>query len=268
MTEEDRGFLRKTFDDVAELYDRIRPHYPERLFDDLAALSGLQPGASLLEIGCGTGRATQPLARRGFNILCLEPGPRLAEVAVRNLREFDEVEVVNEGFEGWNAEGREFDLIFAATAWHWIDPEVGYAKVAPLLGAGGSFAFFSASHAFPEDADPFFFEIQEAYETIGEARPGETWPPPLPEDAPDESDAILASGHFDRVETRRYVWEVTYTAQEYIDLLATFSGHIAMTRDKRRYLEDEVRRLVSARPEGRIRRHWLTILHVARRPSS
>jgi hypothetical protein len=61
---------------------------------------------------------------------------------------------------------------------------------------------------------------------------------------------------------------VTYTAQEYIDLLDTFSGHIAMARAKRRYLEDEVRRLVSKRPDGTIRRHWLAILHVARRSPS
>ena len=268
MPDAARDFLRKTFDDVAELYDRVRPHYPEALFDDLVALAGLEPGSSLLEIGCGTGRATEPLARRGFRLLCLEPGERLAEVAVGNLGRFPEVEVVNEGFEEWDAGGGEFDLIFAATAWHWVDPDVGYAKAASLLKAGGSFAFFSASHAFPEDADPFFFEIQEAYEALGETRPGETWPPPLPEEAPDESDAILASGHFDRVETRRHVWEVTYTAQEYIDLLATFSGHIAMAPSKRRYLEDEVRRLVSNRPEGTIRRHWLAILHVARRPAS
>jgi len=263
VREADRDVLKTTFDGVAELYDRARPQYPEALFDDIVELAELEAGASLLEVGCGTGRATEPLARRGFNILCLEPGARLAAVARRNLAPFPDVEVVVESFEDWNAAGRTFDLVLAATSWHWIDPEVGYARAASLLNADGRLAFFSASHAFPEDADRFFYEIQEVYETLGETRPGETWPPPLPEDVPDETDGILASGFFGRVETRRHVWEVTYTADEYIDLLRTFSVHIAMAPEKRRCLEDEVRRRVSARPEGTIRRH---ADHPPRRP--
>jgi len=71
----DRERLRRRFDDAAESYHRARPDYPERLFDDLVSLAGLRSGGDLLEIGCGTGKATLPLARRGLRITCLELAP-------------------------------------------------------------------------------------------------------------------------------------------------------------------------------------------------
>ena len=70
--------LRETFDQVAELYDRARPNYPAEVFDDLAALARLPDGARILEIGCGTGQGTLPLARRGYRVICVELGSDLA----------------------------------------------------------------------------------------------------------------------------------------------------------------------------------------------
>src|SRR4051812_4997557 len=97
----EREQLRTTFEQVPELYDRARPAYPEELFDDLGALAGLREGARLLEIGCGTGQATLPLARRGYSVVCVELGAGLAAVAQRKLAQFPQVEVVNANFEAW-----------------------------------------------------------------------------------------------------------------------------------------------------------------------
>ena len=89
MTAEDqRERLRQTFDRAAVLYDRVRPDYPEALFDDLITVAGLTPGDRLLEVGCATGKATRPLARRGFRITCVELGAELAAAARRNLAGF------------------------------------------------------------------------------------------------------------------------------------------------------------------------------------
>ena len=133
MTERDRDRLKTTFDEVAEVYDHARPIYPEQLFDDLIALAKLQPGANLLEIGCGTGRTTFPLARRGFQITCVELGENLAAVARRNLAPFPEVRVVVAPFETWDPRSQTFDLVYAAASWHWLDPDVRYSKAAALL---------------------------------------------------------------------------------------------------------------------------------------
>ena len=256
--------LRQTFDSTADLYDAARPSYPDDLFDDLVRLTGLEPGSRLLEVGCATGKATQPLLQRGFSVVCVELGARLAEVARRNLAGLP-VEIHVAPFETWPGEPESFDLVYAATAWHWLDPTTRYVKAHDLLRPGRHLAFWSAVHAFPAGFDQFFSEIQEVYDAIGESYEGE-WPPAAPHEVVDETAEVAASGLFGDVEVRRYLWQRDYTADEYISLLDTFSGHIAMEPAKREHLYREIRRRLAQRAGGRVQRHWYAILHVARKP--
>jgi len=260
---ETREPLRRTFDSAADLYETARPSYPTELFDDLVELAELEPGDRLFEIGCATGKATRPLLERGFSVVCVEMGEQLAERARRNLAGLP-VEIHVESFEAWDGEPGTFDLVYAATAWHWVDPALRYRKAHQLLRPGGHLAFWSALHAFPEGFDPFFSEIQDVYDAIGESHPGE-WPPPPPDKIPDDRAEIEDSGLFDDVEVRRYIWETSYTADDYIALLDTFSGHIAMEAERREHLYREIRQRIGQRPDRRVKRHWYAILHVARR---
>jgi SAM-dependent methyltransferase len=170
-----------------------------------------------------------------------------------------------DAFEAWDARARTFALVYAATAWHWVDPAIRYRKAHALLRPGGHLAFWSAQHAFPRGFDPFFSEIQEVYDAIGESYPGESWPPPPPEELPDASAEIEATGLFDDVKVKHYVWESTYTADEYVALLDTFSGHMSMDAAKRAVLYGEIRRRIGARADPTVGRHFCAILHVARR---
>ena len=262
---DEREQLRQSFESSAALYDLARPGYPTELFDDLVALAKLGPGASLLEIGCATGKATRPLLERGYSVVCVELGAQLAEQARRNLAGLS-VEVHVAPFETWEAAPGSFDLVYAATSWHWLDPATRYARANALLRPDGHLAIWSAQHAFPPGFDQFFSEIQEVYDAIGESHPGD-WPPPLPEDIADESADIESSGLFDNVQVRRYLWERLYTSGEYIALLDTFSGHIAMDDAKRDRLYREIRERINRRADPTVRRHWLAILHVADRVS-
>lgn len=257
-----RESLGGTFDRVAAQYDTARPDYPGPLFDALVELAELNPGSRLLEIGCATGKATLPLLRRGFSIVCIERGPNLAALARQRFQDLP-AELHVGTFESWQGAPGSFDLIYAATAWHWIDPEVRYRKAHRLLRPGGHLAFWSAMHAYPEGFDPFFAEIQEVYDQIGERWEG-SWPPPPPDQMYDEREQITASGLFEDVEVRRFVWEELYTAEQFISLLGTFSGHIAMPDSNREHLYREIRRRVARRSDPRVRRHWCSILHVAR----
>ena len=258
-----RESLRRTFEAAATTYDAARPFYPQELFDDLVAMAHLRPGSRLLEVGCATGKATRPFLERGFSVVCVELGPKLARRAHANLAGLP-IEIHIGPFEAWEGELEGFDLVYAATAWHWVDPTIRYEKAHRLLRRGSHLAFWNATHAFPEDFDPFFTEIQEVYDDIGEGFEGE-WPPPLPGHVPDEVAEIEASGLFTGIQVRRYLWEATYTAEAYIALLSTFSGHIAMEPNKREHLFAEIRRRIGNRADSRVRRHWLAILHVARR---
>ncbi|HEV2375153.1 MAG TPA: class I SAM-dependent methyltransferase [Streptosporangiaceae bacterium] len=262
---DDRVWLRTTFNSAAHSYQQARPEYPAELYDELLHLAGLGRGDRLCEVGCATGKATRPLAERGFPITCVEIGAELAAEARRNLARFSNVEVVHADFETWQPPERGgFALVFAATAWHWIDPAVRYQRAWALLRRGGHLAFWRTNDVFPANGDPFFHEIQDVYDEIGEGLPpGTVWHQPGEE--PDDRAGVEASGLFADVVVRHFDWETSYTAQEYIRLLDTFSGHIAMAQWQRDRLYGEIRRLLASRPDGRLRRHWGAVLHVARR---
>ena len=277
---QDRERLRTTFESAATLYHQARPDYPDELYDELIRLADLAPGDRLLEVGCATGKATIPLARRGFHLTCVELGPALAAEARRNLAAFGDaafgdaafgdaafgdVAVVTADFETWEPpRPAAFGLVFAATSWHWIDPAVRYRKARDLLRPGGHLAFWEAVHVFPIGGDPFFRELQEVYDEIGEGVPSGT-DFPTPENLPDHREEIEATGLFTDVAVSRFDWEITYTAEDYIRLLDTFSGHIAMAQWQRDRLYGEIRRRLAAHPDGRLRRHWGVVLNVARR---
>jgi len=203
------------------------------------------------------------LARRVFRITCLEPGPALAAAARANLSRFP-VTVVEARFEDWVPAGGPFAMVYAATAWHWIDPDVRYPKAASVLASGGHLALWDATHVIPYDGDPFFEEIQEVYDAIGESLPAGT-PLPRPNQLTDKRAEIEASGLFEICEIAQFDWETVYDADGYIDLLNTFSGHIAMGDWKRDRLYGEIRRRLAQRSNGRLRRHWGSVLQVARR---
>jgi SAM-dependent methyltransferase len=256
---------RAIFDGAAESYDRARPEYPPALFDDLIRQSGVASGDRVLEIGCGSGKATRPLADRGLHVTCVELGPKLATAARAALAGYPDVEVVHAAFEEWHPpDAAPFDLVVAATSWHWIDPDVRYRKTFELLRPGGHLAFWSAAHVFPDGGDPFFRQLQDVYDEIGEGLPpGAAWP--RPGELPDDRDEIEATGLYDVVGVEQYDWEVLYDADGYLELLDTFSGHIAMAAWQRERLYGEIRRRLGERRDGRLRRGWGAVLHVARR---
>jgi len=158
-------------------------------------------------------------------------------------------------------------MVFAATAWHWVDPTVRYLKAADVLEPSGYLAMWGAGHVVPYDGDPFFEELQEVYDEIGESLPPDATPP-RPDELSDDRAEIQASGLFEVIDITQFDWETVYTADGYIDLLNTFSGHIAMQDWKRDRLYREIHRRLANRPDGRLRRHWGGVLHIARRSTA
>jgi len=257
----ERHRLRETFEEVPELYDRARPSYPGELFDDLVELCGLSPGASILELGPGTGKATLPLAERGFRVVGVELGEGLAAVARQKLEGFRNVEIATSRFEEWQTDER-FDAVVAFTAFHWIDPELRYEKPASLLREGGSLAVVGTHHVRPEDGDPFWEEVQEDYEAVVPSE--DNRPPPRPDEyeVRDISEEISAGGRFRNVAVRRYLWDAPYTADEYIAVLDTYSGHRSIPAETRLELYRRIRERIGDRT---VTKTYLFVLNVAAR---
>lgn len=217
----------------------------------------------MVEVGCGTGKATVGLAERGLDVLCVELDAGLAAVARRNLEGFPRVRVVEAAFESWEPEDAPYDAVVAFTSFHWVDPAVRYAKAASMLRPGGAFAIAGYLHVLPADGDPFFREVQADYDAV--LPDEENRPPPNPDEVTPISGEIESSGLFRVVRHQRWVVDIVYTADEYLNILQTFSGHRALEGDQRRELLARIRRRIEARPGGRVRKSLLMLLTVARR---
>src|SRR5262245_8361043 len=211
---------RVSFDARAELYDAVRPSYPDAIADDVIAFGGRR----ILEIGAGTGKATVVFARRGASIVALEPGANLAAVLRRNVAGRN-VTVEQTTFEAWPI-ARSFDVVMAAQSIHWVDPAVRYVKAAEVLAAGGTLALLRA------EKEPFDRELRDELDAAyAQWLPG-------PSDRTPETEVeymrrtmveeIDASGLFGPVEIRHYPWTETLSTAQYLDLLSTYSDHATL----------------------------------------
>ena len=130
------------FDAVAESYDQVRPGYPAALIDAACSIPRLGPGARILEVGSGTGKLTRDLVARDLSVDAVEPGAALVSIAQRHLAG-SPVRFHIGRFEDVELPEKSFDAVFSATAFHWIDPAVGWTKVARLLRPAGGLALLT-----------------------------------------------------------------------------------------------------------------------------
>lgn len=134
------------FDTVAAEYDRNRPTYPDELVQ--RACAGLAPGDQVLEVGCGTGQLTAGLVARGLRVTAVDPGARLLALAAARL---EGVRFVNAPFEEAEIPGGRFRTVFSASAFHWVDPDVSWARAADALEPGGTLALLQYCGVAAED---------------------------------------------------------------------------------------------------------------------
>ncbi len=254
-----------SFDREAELYDRVRPRYPAVLFDNLIELTGLRPGNRVLEIGAGTGIATRVLAERGFAVTALEPGPAMAAIASHKLSSFPNSHVIVSTFEEWALPAERFDLVLAATAFHWLDRTIRYEKSAAALREGGHLAIVEYSHVAGGD-DTFFSTVQGCYERFVPGTPTGLQRP-VWNQQPDTSE-IETSPFFDLVAVRQFKEEIPSTRAQYLDLLTTYSGSLTLRPENRNALFDCIGSIIDANFGGRITKAYRHELILARHTSA
>lgn len=216
---------RLVFGEVASLYDRHRPAYPDRLIDDLVASARLDGSQAVLEVGAGTGKATLMFAARGIPVVAVEPSAEMATVARRNCSSYRGIEIVQSDFERWDPDERRFPLLFAAQAWHWVQPAAGYANARRALLPQGILAAFWNRVAWNRS------DLREALlvayrQTVPElAADGHILHPAnlCPDRDADWEGEIAKAEGLGGAEIRYYEWDQGYSAADYVGLLATLS---------------------------------------------
>ena len=227
-----------TFNTQAELYEKMRPGYPTELYDDIFRLIPLDPNSTVVEIGIGGGQATKPFLDTGCRLTAIEYGDRLAELCRTKFRHYPGFSVITSRFEDCPWEGKACDLIFSASAFHWIPEEIGYPKVYNMLRSGGVFARF-ANHPYKDKGrEQLYQDIQKVYAVY---MPGSK--PPAAEyseaQARERAEIALKYG-FTNTSWKVYHRTRTFTAQEYTQLLGTYSDHIAIEENTRKKFFSEI----------------------------
>lgn len=237
-----------TFDTVAEEYDKWRPEYIDELYKDIFSYCNLCTESKALEIGIGTGQATRPFLDTGCNLTAVEPGKNLVEIVRKKFENYSSFSIVNSSFQSYEGKHQSFDLVYSASAFHWIEEKFGYEKVYSLLKTGVVFARFS-SHPFYniEGQERLYEQMQQSYFKHMPNPEGRTTPKPVipytVEDAVFRSKIAEKYGFTD-IQTKVYYRDLVYNSDDYIKRLAIESDKIALDADKRARLLCEIKMAV------------------------
>jgi SAM-dependent methyltransferase len=264
--ERERG---KLFNEVPALYEQVRPSYPDELFSDLVAVTGVGAHSSVLEIGCGTGQATRSLARLGCDVTAIEPGVQMADLARRLLARVSNVAVETSTFETWEARDRRFDLVVAASSWHWIDPSVGWSKAHLVLRPGGWLALLGHVVVRRTDEPEVYAATADLHERFAPGNPD--WGhPPL-------DDQVRATSHgwgppnedhhrlFGPTIVRWYPTVQHFDGAGFADLLRTASPYRRLEPSTRESLLDAIAERIRTELGDHATRRYLTVLRVGQR---
>ena len=248
---------RLVFGEVADAYQQARPSYPPGLYDAIAELSGATTGDRVLEVGAGTGKATEGFVGRGFDVTAIEPS---AEMAAVLRSRFPDVAIHECGFEEWPLEPNTFAVVAAGQSWHWVDVEIGPPKAADALRPGGWIALFwnradLDGCGWHDDLQPIYaaHSAPLTHKNIRQTQLNVH-----------ESNLVklLGTERFGDIVVREVPWTTRYTTDEYVTVLGTYSDHRMLPDEHRARLHDAIAASLDAQG-GEIEHPYITDLVAA-----
>ena len=245
--------LEWTFDTVTAAYDKYRPGYAPELYKRIFDYIPIGAESCAVEVGSGSGQATEPILRTGCRLTAVEYGERFSAVLREKFREYPKFSVITGKFEEAELEADSCDLVFSATAFHWIPEQEGYEKVYAILKEGGAFARF-ANHPFRAKGDPALgADIDDLYDEYYNRYHAKARKVAVEySEAQAQALAELAGKYgFWDLQCAMFYRERIFTAKEYVGLLGTYSDHIA--------IEEPIRLRFFAKIEEAILDHGGTI---------
>lgn len=254
----------RTFDNAAREYEATRPEYPPALYGALLRYQPLSPQSRVLEIGLGTGKAAGPVLQTGCQFIGLEPGGNLAALAAQRLRGFANFRLSQTTLQDFCCPDASLDLVYAATAFHWLPEEYAYRRVYDLLRPGGAFARFAYRAgpdkkrlALTEEVDGYY---QQALSQKGKYRE-------LQEEDIQARAALAERYGFTQTAWHLYHMQKDFTAQEYMALLRTYRDHMALDPASRQRLFEGIYSAIQ-RHGGVMTVYYTVDLELARKPAA
>ena len=215
MTENE---FRVIFDTIPEAFDRYRTRYCPELFASLLEQSRTTEQSSVLELGPGTGQATEPVLDTGCDYSCIELGSNFARVLNRKYGQRANYHLIHDDFITHDFGDRKYDLIYSAATIQWIPEETAFGKTFSLLRPGGMLAMFLTRRDYRTPNPALYEKIQQAYTQY--------FKPEIPyTHGPFRYENALNYGYTD---WRKQEFHTTciYTADEYVAFCGTHCDHI------------------------------------------
>lgn len=219
--------LKNVFGRDNENYDELRPRYSDELFRYIMERTN---GKNALEIGSGSGQATESFLKSGYAVTCCEINENFCNVLAERYKKYN-ITVANKAFEDFSCEENSFDLIFSATAFHWIDKDAGFLKIKRLLKKGGTAALFWNVPTPAYNSKALHDEIQAAY---GSDRPFGYF------QKYGFCTEYFEKYGFDGIESALFKAYRRLSADRYLMLLNTYSDHILIEEAKRKRLYEDI----------------------------
>ena len=258
--DKDMETKRAAFDADAENYDRVRPRYCPALFEEIFA-AGVLPVAEALEVGPGTGQATDPFPLRGCRVTAVDLGEHPAAYLQKKYTDSEHLTVWQGDFLQFPEEKR-FDLLYSATAFHWVPREEGFAKALRLLRPGGMAALFWNHPIVGDDPEsPMARAVQAVYARYGSKKSGKPFDGST---CPAYVQAMEAAGFAD-VRCRLFTARRVLTGRDYVQLMRSYSDHAALPEDTRRQLEADMEAAVRAMGDALVIRDEMD-LYIGKKP--
>jgi SAM-dependent methyltransferase len=237
--------LGRSFDRVADLYDAVRPGYPDELYDAIFEVTGAPAALRVLDLAAGSGQCCRELRDRGASVVALEPGRSLLDRLRRRCPDARVVAAVAEAIPFLDA---SFDLVTCATAWHWLRTEPTLAEVRRVVRPGGHLALFWALDRWGEDEDADWQKAQSAvieewdrtHGTVDAAPPGAV---------PRAAAGDLRSRGLDVIVETEFSWDRTVSRDAHLSMLRTHSGRLAMKPTDRDALLAQIEQALQPWPE-------------------
>ena len=239
--------LNWTFDTVADTYEKFRPGYVDELYQTIFEYKPINNQSCVVEIGIGGGQATLPFLKTGCNLLAVDYGENFCNICREKFNEYPDFSAVSGKFEDI-AFSDKYDLIYSASAFHWISEEIGYKKVYNMLKDGGVFARF-ANHPFRDKGKPELSaemdRIYTEYYYKYHNKEAKALVEYTEQQAHDR--ALIAEKYgFTDIQYKLFYRTRTFSAKEYIMLLGTYSDHIVIEEKIRneffKQIEDAINR--------------------------
>jgi ubiquinone/menaquinone biosynthesis C-methylase UbiE len=228
------------FDQIVLNYEKSRADYGTKLFNDIIKYAKISKDKSIIEVGCGTGKATEPFLKTKCKVTAVELGKNLASYTREKFEKYRNLDVVQSSFEDYECEDNKFDMLYSATAFHWIPDEIGYKKAYRIIKNGGSIALFWNKPCVNKKDNPLHQKIQSIYK---ELLPEWSYKASDNEDEAKHKARInnLEQYSFTDIEFKQYHNTRKKTGAEYIELLNTYSDHRALEKSIQLTLYNSIR---------------------------